>query len=59
MALAFAMNCPAAIAAFAPSPDAMMILLPNIFVTSPAANIPGREVDQSEPTTKVGSCKFP
>ena len=34
-------------AAFAPSPEAIIILFPKTSVTSPAANIPGKEVEQS------------
>ena len=39
--------CRAARAALAPFPEAMMIRLPNASVTSPAAKIPGCEVEQS------------
>jgi len=39
--------CRAARAALAPSPEAIMILFPKAFVMSPAAYIPGWEVEQS------------
>jgi hypothetical protein len=44
----FRRYCLAAIAALAPSPEAIIIRFPKQSVTSPAAKTPGQEVEQSE-----------